>query len=874
MTSRCVLLLSLLACSAVAVDPFIRYIHELQSPSGGFHDVGVEEADLKTTSDALFLTALYGLRAQVNADDAATFIQNHESATDKGYAAAAGTPSDIESTRAALMSYLHLGKDIPNAAEVGDFVRSLFNVNTGLFASRAGEAGDLQSTALAIESLYILKELEKPILKETLKSIKGLLSESATGTDTRYYSFEEDSATPVTDNYHGLLLAKHSGVEFKDADKWIAFVSGLQDVDPNSPTYGGFFSNLKRNSVTPEATAHATLSLHLLGAPIGNEDALNRYVSSRKASLSDTVACHMALAHTSLFKKSFNTRVVYDTKGEMQGDQIMEGMKLRPALVVTTYEGQVPHGGFVAEGSASGGWDADLEYDTTAYGYISDNEFDTAGKLGSVDFTFNLKATIYPVGDIEFTVKDTKLIGYHLDVESEATFAGRVVEADESVVPGTEFQFGVSLATMSDPSFVSGDFYLDLSVVDSSGVVHSKETIDGRVNDKPIELTYSLTGEDFPSGEITFLFEVLNDAVGVHTRYEEKYNMEQQMVASHVSIDGGKKLGSSLKVTMQPGSLKDLHTPAPLSADNDGKRTFYMDLVSAAGTTLLSVKGTPSSSGSAAEYSFETEIPATLDFVGTSIVSFRFASTTTDVKLQLFDAEKRELVDDQTSLKTAVSADIHLSDVTKEPSSSKTTELTFGSSLEFSFKLRDEVSKKSVVSGSHSAVSVSLTSDGFESASAKAVADSKGRFDLTLDVDANAARGKGDVTITAAGVDESIVTILRTDSEKAARYPVNVGGEITVDSESFSTSSSEATTTSFILTFSLACDKQALKNARLTGAITTKNSTGASVVHHFGQPLNDVPVAQDGEGKYSLSFSLPHDEFSSGKSASCFLLLL
>jgi len=268
---------------------------------------------------------------------------------------------------------------------------------------------------------------------------------------------------------------------------------------------------------------------------------------------------------------------------------------------------------------------------------------------------------------------------------------------------------------------------------------------------------------------------------------------------------------------------------------------------------------------SADTYVFATTIPATLDFIGTSVVSFRFVSADgVSVKLHPFDVQAHELYEDPSSLHLVVAGKVHLSDVEHKPKDG-VNDVKFGSSLSFKFQLRDDVSGKKVVSGDHSAVSIALVSDGFVSASVQTVANDHGVFETSLDIDANAVKGQGEVAIKALGVDGSSVTIFREDKKDEAKFKVNVGGEIELTSSTYSTSSADASTTAFVMTFSLSCESKPLKNARLSATVTSKGPTGWSTTHHFGQPLSGLQVSVDGTARYSFSFSHPHNELSSGE---------
>jgi len=755
--TKCVSLIGLVvlaSLSASSADPFINSLHALQTATGGFREPTTEVPDLESTAHGLLLASLYGQKAQINVDDAAQFVQTLQDPKNFGYGLTAGAPSDLASTRYALSSYIHLGKAIPNSAQVSDFIRSLSDVSTGLFKARAGEGTDYRSTALAIETLDLTGELQKPAVQEVLKRVKDSLSDKVSSSETNIrFSLDAQSQTPVSDNYYAIYLAKKSGFKFNDVEKWAEFITAQQDLDRQSPTYGGFFSDLDRKIVSAEATAHAALSLHLLEQDAGNEYALYQYTQSRKSTLKETALSHLAFAHARVFKRAFTTTVGYDSDGTTEIEQqIMEGLRILPTASVTVFEGKVAHGGFNVIVKEAGGYQSELEYNTDRRLYVAKNYFDTTSKLGPVAFSFELSTTVFPIGDVRLSATDKKSVGYQMQVQAQATYAGRSLEAGESVPPGTEFTFDISFSTRSNPQFITGPFVVDFQVVDSSEVSHFQSNLEGSANSKPIVFGYVLSGEDFTSGAINFLITVRNEE-GAHSFHSVSYSLDQQMVAAGVTFEGFSAtapknfgVGDKLKVTIQPASLKDLHSVAPFLAENAAKRTFVMDLSTVDGTTYLSVPGTPSGSN----FEFESTIPATLDAIGASVVSFRFVAVSgKSITLHPFDTQANELVEDASSIQIAVGAELHAAKFEKKPT---TTKFTYGTDIPFEFVLTDSVSGKEVSAGKLGQVKIVLTvgtgANAFESGSVVAVSSGEGNpFSAILEIDANTAKGDGEITI-------------------------------------------------------------------------------------------------------------------------------
>eukprot|EP00301_Raphidiophrys_heterophryoidea_P016221 c25779_g1_i1.p1 GENE.c25779_g1_i1~~c25779_g1_i1.p1 ORF type:complete len:945 (+),score=246.80 c25779_g1_i1:44-2878(+) len=859
----------LVSVSIATADPLIKYLHEFQSASGGFHEPASEVPDLEATSHALFLASLYGLKSQINADDAAQFVQGLGNGNDFGYGLSAGAPSDLASTRYALASYIHLGKAIPDSQKVSDFIRSLSDVRTGLFAARAGEGGDYRSTALAIEALDLTNELQKPVAQELLKRIKDSLSEKVVATETQiHFNLNPQSQTPISDNYYAIYLASKSGFKFNDVEKWAAFITAQQDLDRQSPTFGGFFANVERTVVTAEATAHAALSLHLLDHEAGVEYALYQYTQSRKSTIKETALSHLAFAHARVFKRAFSTDISYDSDGTAEIDQqIMEGLRIVPKAFVSIFEGKVVHGGFSVVVKEAGGWQSAMKYDHDRRVYVAEQDFDTTGKLGAVSFSFEFSSTVFPIGDINLSTTDKKSIGYLMQVQSQATFAGRSINAGESAPAGTEFTFDVSFSTRSKPSFISGAFYVDFEVVDSSEVVHYKIGLEGKSNTKPIVFSYTLTGDDFTSGPVNFLVTVRNEA-GPHSYHSVSYALDQQMVASSISFAGlsasapkNFRFGDSIKVTIQPASLKDLHTIVPYSAANAAKRTFILDLSTADGTTFLSVSGTPVGS----QVEFEGTIPASLDATGTSVVSFRFVAVSgSSVTLHPYDSQSNELFEDASSIQVTVDSDLHVGKFEKKPT---TSSFTYGTEIPFEFVITDSVSGKDVSAGKLGEVAIVLTSGHGATAfeAGRVVAQSAGAdkpFSAVLEIDANTVKGDGEITIKAF-VGEREIPLFVEGKKESVRFPASVGGEITLTKTVFTTSSAAATKTAFLASFSLSCEGKPLKGAHLRATVLSSGPS-AGVVERYSQPLKNLLVSFDSEGKYSFSFTTPHANIKSG----------
>jgi len=506
----------------------------------------------------------------------------------------------------------------------------------------------------------------------------------------------------------------------------------------------------------------------------------------------------------------------------------------------------------VSAREATSSYASDLKFNFDSSQYLASSDLNTKDTLGSLTFHYDLSTYIYPLGEIKFTVKDVKRVGYDIALTENVVSGDRTVQSGEAVVPGTKFNFGLELSTTSTPSFVSGGFVVDFKVLDASNVVKHTASLDGSSNDSPIAFDYVLTGDDLPSGDVSFVFEIRNER-GLHTSKKVAYFFQQQMLATEVSFQPTLNLGETLEISMVPAYLKD-NAAVAFSA---GKRSFVVDLVSPKGQTFLSIDGSPSDDGS--RYVFETQLPSTLDFIGTTYLSFRYVPAAGH--LHSVTLQSSENADSQ---KFVVNSELHLSEVEDEPTS---TDYVFGSVISFKFKIFDKLSETNVVAGKHSKVYLSTKFGQGEGSfeSERVVADvSEEVFQLTQEIDANTAQGSATIQLQAVGVDGDAIQLLKADSNDEVKYNVMVGGEIQNTHQVFSTVASDSTKTAFIVSFTLSSQQKVLKGANLRATVLVKNRSDFATAHRYDQSLASIPVVFDQQSLYSLSFTLPHELAVSG----------
>lgn len=872
----------------------VTNLHKYQANSGGFvlRLSGGVKPSLEATSHALFLSSLFGLRERINAMDVARYIQTLENG-DYGYGKSVGMASDLESVRHAVFSYQHLGQTIPNAANVAAYVKSLYDTERRLFADRVGEKGDLKSTALAFQTLEQLGELQRPWVQELMDNLKNYLEKHHKMGKEIYYSFpEEQDLSPISANYYGLVLASYVGHQQTSPAKWAAFLQGMQAED------GGFYSSLDKTATSLESTVHAVSSLRILQQAKDNterfvdlidSDKLLSYVSNVDADLRSAAQAHLAVALTKAFGKNFDIKISYDvlrSSGPVKS-KVVQGTQLKPVLSVTTFDG-VAHAGLDVEVGISYGStkfaSAKLQWNNGQY--AADEFFDTANRLGEMAFDYVIRCYVVGVGEISLQKKDTKLVGYGLMVDSKARLevTGKEFAEGETVAIGTDFRFSVALQNQTHDEFVSGDFSVTFSVLDSSLVALFTKTVDCRTNTAPVEFSYNLKSSNVPAGSVFFRFEVAN-AQGVHTTEDVVYQLAIPMIASAIAFEGFSrqeapryKIGDTVKVTIEPATFPDLRAVHPLAATDVNnqpiadRRKIFMDVKSLSGTLLRTVAGAPAAAGS--KYLFQAPVSATLDSVGTHTVSFRYETASGDsIALANYDSVFGELYEDAAALNFTVKASLVMANVAEQPD---TKDFFYGNDVAFRFRVKDAVSGKFVERGENALANVYLSLQHrfenrpkpFVSAHEAAVqqsttttttspqGDAK-EFVIRWAINPNAVRGPGFLTLAAQDADGNQVQLFKEDGKTPVRYDVTIGGDINVTSSAHTTADFYHEATAFVVQFSLSCQDKSLKDAQLRCSVQYAGDAVAAL----------LPVATNPNGEYSVSWVVPHSAAPSGQYA-------
>jgi len=871
-----------------AVSQLDRY----QTAGGGFvlsPEPGAKPS-LEATSHALFLSSLFGLRKKINSNEVPRYIQTLENG-DYGYGKSAGLASDLESVRHAVLSYQHLALSIPNSGNVATFIKSLYDADTHLFANRVGETGDLKSTAIAFQTLEYLGELQRAWVQDMVESVRTYLAKHIKlgNIDIHFEFAEEKSLSVISANYYGIVLGSYVGTDFVNFAKWAAFIISLQKED------GGFG--------TLENTVHAVSSLRILqqlkaastkegqadknAAFVDriNTENLMQYVSNIPSDLRSAAQAHLAVALTKSFTQNFDTEISYEVLRSSVSveKRIVQGTQLKPILTVKTFDG-VAHAGLdvevsIAYESSSEVVTAKLQW-KDAEQYTADEFFETAGQLGSMKFNFVIRCYVVGVGEISFEKSDVKQIGYGLMVDSQARLdvTGKEFKEGETVAIGTDFNFGLTLQNHTHEQFVSGDFNVIFTVLDSSLIAVHTKTIDARKNTAPISFAFALKNSNIPAGTLSFRFDVASSR-GVHTTEIVSYQLSFPMIATAITFEGFKaneapkyKVGETIKVSVEPATFPDLRTVYGYPAtDINGKtvgdsRHFFMDVTSPSGALLRTVPGHSKSTTGNSKYLFEVPVTPSLDSLGTNIVSFRYVSAAKEeIPLGNYDSFYGELYEDSNVLNYTVSAELHMVEVKERPN---TNDYYYGNDINFRFRVKDAISNHYIERGSDEQANVYLAlqhkdedrarpfTSALEAASEVETGGVK-EFVINWAINPNAVQGPGFLTVSAKDADGNHVPLFAEGSNKQpVRFDVTIGGSISVDSRTYSTSEATFAETAFVVQFTLACQEKSLRDAQLRCSV---------VYNDESKPLlSALPAATNDEGVYSISWSLPHKDAPSG----------
>jgi len=836
-----------------------------QAENGGFttNVMDLEPGNLGDTAHALFLASLFGVKSRVNSEQAQAFLQTVKN-SDGGYADKPGQPSSLESIRNALLSYHYLDTIPYDISGLTSFVHSLHDANSKLFRDTPGTTPDYRATARALQ-IFDLLDVKDAEVGNYKAALLAKLTESKKEKEEQSYF-----SSITSDNYFAILVADLVGFTFEDPKPWRKYFQARQVSQ--GPKAGGFYADEYATDAEVHDAEYAVHALYILNGKKTltnanlNLNALSGFLNSLPPALNNAAHAYAALARTQSFQEGFKLSANYVVKGDQKykvaGNRIVQGSVFRPSVFFRTTYGQ-PHAGAVATAEiahADKTESAKFTFNEQTGYYESEDHFDSANLFGDVSVSYTMKFNTAGFEDLVFVFNEKKSIGYDLTVTPKATLGSEEFAPGEEVGLQTEFNFAVALGTVATPSLKTGEFKLTFSVIDSSSVVAHTESIDGRANSNDINFKYELSEASFPAGDVTFRFEVSNEN-GIHTVEDVTYSLRVSMVAGDIDFDEDQilNLGQKLSVSMQPGTLYDgaVHHYAK------GSRRFFLDVHSAGKShvRLGSFPGQARSSGDSQEYVFEISIPSRFDFLGTSVVTFRYVDNKgQDVVLKNYDSEENELFKQE--LTYQVEASLELVDLEGAPEAGA---LNYGDEISMSFKVQDSISETFVQRGSQdSTVFLALKhtgKDGKSYASTKVRGvpdrDETGQpilFNINWAVDANAAKEPGQLVLYTLNADMVEIPLKHEGSDWAV--DVTVAGSLKIDHQTYSRTFDDSDT-SFFVTFDLSSNDRKLSGAEFVAKIT-----GAD-----GRVIDLLPVAAGPEGAYQVSWNIDTDSAKTGNYA-------
>ena len=788
--------------------------------------------------------------------------------------------SDVESTYHALRAYQHLGASPASPEAVLTYLRSLFDAETGLFASSAGAKGSVQATAYVFASLDILQELQQPFAVSVVASLKAYLEDSlATSASGVYFNFGATDVMSVADIHAGVLLGSYVDFPFAAyAEGLIDALASLQNLNNGPGMPGAFAASSAAGSVASLEASHlAVATLVKLGANLESDislGALFHACRTRASGLNQVAAAHAIVALTGSFSELVQTQLGFSAlnAGSYDGT-IIQGTQFKPFISVRALDG-VYVGGLEVEVLVSlPGRDQTFDepaWSPSANAYVGHETVDTAGVLGRATFEFTLAKHVPGIGHITWSGSESSAIGYGLEVTSNVEYAGRTIEDGETLGEGAALDFAVRVHNIDDADLRVGDFEVTYSLIDASGVSVYTSTFDASSSDgsAPIAFAHNLENMAIPSGSLTATF-TIGGAEDPHSTSSTEYAFVSTMVASAITVNGKAAeagsvteltLGSTLSVSMEPGTLADMTAFVPFEAAE--ARVFALALVSDLGV-VAQVTGSSSGSGKA-KVDFELPIPTSLELVGEHRVAFVYV----DAKNALTELDHFGM-DDAEPLAVSIPVNLEASKASGAP---KSKSLSYGDVVDFGFVVVDTLSGEEIgvstaaplseVASETPAPGVYLvvSHGGVVSVRVPAEAGASAGFAVEWTVSPNAVAGEGKLEIAAYDGAGNVVPVHKSGGGKV-EYPVVIGGDISVTSTPFTESSERNGKTVFVAEFDLACNGKKLAGAQLRSIVSRVGSDVA-----FEAP---VAIAAEGDA-YQVSWVLPVGESAGTYVASFF----
>jgi len=271
------------------------------------------------------------------------------------------------------------------------------------------------------------------------------------------------------------------------------------------------------------------------------------------------------------------------------------------------------------------------------------------------------------------------------------------------------------------------------------------------------------------------------------------------------------------------------------------KRVFYMEISTPQGNVLSEVQGKAASSSISRDkvsYTFEYNVPATFDGVGTNVISFKYVigANKEAIKLENYDSKIGELFEDTVLLNFTVISELYMVDIKSKP---ETTTFKYGNTYTYRFRIKDQRSTKIVKAGFNPSATVYLSllhteegrSKSYVSARIAAVvprdSKTKDEFEISWSINPNAVKGTGTLLISVLDADGNNVDVYKEGSAKQpVKYTVTIGGDIEKKHNTYSTELRDTRETVFVVDFLLLCEGKRLEDAQLKANVLYLSPTG------------------------------------------------
>jgi hypothetical protein len=268
-----------------------------------------------------------------------------------------------------------------------------------------------------------------------------------------------------------------------------------------------------------------------------------------------------------------------------------------------------------------------------------------------------------------------------------------------------------------------------------------------------------------------------------------------------------------------------------------------------------------------AAFNFQLPVKATFYSIGNNIVSFHYETASGSIiPLQLFDISEAELYEDGTQLSYSVNTELHLRNLKNAPQDGH---LDYGNDVMFSFQVFDSVSAQSIFNDDSKQATVYLIlkhqfDNGVSFTSTKQTAQQisesgkPSHFSVQWEVNPNAVKGKGTLSLIAQSADGKEIPIYMENSQSVWQVNIEIGGDLSVEEHHFSSEIDEDDTI-FFIDLELSCQKKKLSDAELIATVT-------ALTGNQKQRIYTLSVSQGREaGKYQLSWTQPTSQVKTGQ---------